>query len=514
MIDASSSNTKIIHPGVCISVDDPLVIGRIRAHPSTRYINDIVKASFPNEEFDIPGDIPSKYFWTKRDPFVYNSLIPYFFRQVPRVGEYVHIIYSNPGFQDDKNKFYVQGPISSPTLQYKDVAANAEQLLTLGDRVKSMPNLKNSDGSYKNPKTQSIFPDPNDVAILGRYNTDIILKDEDIILRAGKAKSIGLKNANGSTFPYENPRRSFIQLSNLQTTTSEKTIKKVFKAEQTEANLTYLVEWDIINLNSSANFTGSIYFYRLDAGQNTKTKDVLPDTVIDGKILAYKEDFQGLSMSAATEFINTTITKFKNSTLTISPSLGNVFPFYYRPDKSVLDATTQTSDPLSLVNALSFQSQIGVSLSSTESSGFGGFGLIFSKEKKGNPIQIKQINLEDSKTSSDNSTVQIFGADKFYFISHQSTIPGKNKINLEGTNYGVSGDFINENVVDNVSSMVRGEELLELLNYIIQYLITHVHSYHGLPPVPTTTNGSTTTELMKKMMDAYQKVLSQNFKLN
>ena len=219
-------------------------------------------------------------------------------------------------------------------------------------------------------------------------------------------------------------------------------------------------------------------------------------------------------MDEAVAFINTLLNNFKNSTLTISPSLGNVFPFYYRPSKNVLNTTTQTSDPLSLVNALSFQSQIGVSLSSTESSGFGGFGLIFSKEKKGNPIQIKQINLEDSKTSSDNSTVQIFGADKFYFISHQSTIPGKKKINLEGTNYGVSGDFINENVVGNVSSMVRGEELLELLNYIIQYLITHVHSFHGLPPVPTTTNGSTTTELMKKMMDAYQKVLSQNFKLN
>ena len=75
-------------------------------------------------------------------------------------------------------------------------------------------------------------------------------------------------------------------------------------------------------------------------------------------------------------------------------------------------------------------------------------------------------------------------------------------------------DNLNENIVPNVSSMVRGEELLELLNYIIEYLITHVHSYHGLPPVPTTTNGATTTELMKKMMDAYQKVLSQNFKIN
>jgi hypothetical protein len=267
-------------------------------------------------------------------------------------------------------------------------------------------------------------------------------------------------------------------------------------------------------LDSTSNFSGDIYFYRIDAGQNVRTMDILPDTIVEGKTLAYKESFLGKPIDEAIEFINTLLDKFKNSTLSISPSLGNVFPFYYRPTQRVLEATTQTSDARVLLNSLQFQGQVGISLSSTESSGFGGFGLIFSKDKKDNPVQIRQLNLEDSKTSSDNSTVQIFGADKFYFLSHQSTIPGKQKVNLEGTNYGVSADFINENIVPNVSSMVRGEELLELLNYIIEYLITHVHSYHGLPPVPTTTNGATTTELMKKMMDAYQKVLSQNFKIN
>ena len=62
--------------------------------------------------------------------------------------------------------------------------------------------------------------------------------------------------------------------------------------------------------------------------------------------------------------------------------------------------------------------------------------------------------------------------------------------------------------------MVRGEELLDLLNYIIQFLVTHVHPFHGTPPTPVTTDGSSTTELMKKMMEAYQKVLSQNFRIN
>ena len=514
MIGANIGERRIIHPGVCIAVDDPLVLGRIRAFPSNRYINDIIKANFPNETFDITGDIPSKYFWTKKDPFVYNSLIPYFFRQVPKVGEYVHIFYSNPELQDDKNKFYVQGPISSPTLQFKDVAANSEVLLNQGERIKSLPDLKNSDGTYKNPKTKSVFPDPNDIAILGRYNTDIILKDEDVIIRAGKAKSIGLRNANGSTSPYENPRRAFIQLSNLETTSSEKTLKKVFKPQLTDANLVYLVEWDVENLNSTSNFSGSIYFYRIKEGENIKTKNVYPDTEIPNKSLANKEDFIGLSLDDSVNFINDTITKFMNGKLTNSNTLGNVFPFYYRAHRDVLDASSQTNDPLSLVNSLTFQSKVGVSLSTNESTGFGGYGLMFNNSKKGNPVEFNKIELEEVKTSSQNSTAQIMGADKFYLISHSSVVPGKKQINLEGTNYGVDGDFINNNIVPNTSSMVRGEELLDLLNYIIQFLVTHVHPFHGTPHTPVTTDGSSTTELMKKMMEAYQKVLSQNFRIN
>ncbi len=62
--------------------------------------------------------------------------------------------------------------------------------------------------------------------------------------------------------------------------------------------------------------------------------------------------------------------------------------------------------------------------------------------------------------------------------------------------------------------MVRGEELLELLELIVRFCITHVHSYPGLPPLPTTVDQLTTDELLSSMFNAYQKVLNNNIRLN
>lgn len=38
--------------------------------------------------------------------------------------------------------------------------------------------------------------------------------------------------------------------------------------------------------------------------------------------------------------------------------------------------------------------------------------------------------------------------------------------------------------------MVRGEELMELMELIVQFLITHVHSFPGLPPGSVGNNGN------------------------
>jgi hypothetical protein len=62
--------------------------------------------------------------------------------------------------------------------------------------------------------------------------------------------------------------------------------------------------------------------------------------------------------------------------------------------------------------------------------------------------------------------------------------------------------------------MVRGEELLELMELIIRFCVTHVHPYPLLPPSSVTLDGLSTDDLLAKMQGAYQKVLNSNIRLN
>jgi hypothetical protein len=62
--------------------------------------------------------------------------------------------------------------------------------------------------------------------------------------------------------------------------------------------------------------------------------------------------------------------------------------------------------------------------------------------------------------------------------------------------------------------MVRGEELLELINLIVKFLITHTHAYPNLPPVEITQEGTSTTDILNEMQNAVKKILNSNIRLN
>ena len=62
--------------------------------------------------------------------------------------------------------------------------------------------------------------------------------------------------------------------------------------------------------------------------------------------------------------------------------------------------------------------------------------------------------------------------------------------------------------------MVRGEELIELLNIIVRFMISHVHAMPGTGPVPVALDGTQVTDLLKQLNDAHQKVLNTNIRLN
>jgi hypothetical protein len=63
--------------------------------------------------------------------------------------------------------------------------------------------------------------------------------------------------------------------------------------------------------------------------------------------------------------------------------------------------------------------------------------------------------------------------------------------------------------------MVRGEPLLDLLQLIVNFLITHDHPYPMLPPTSVSRASLiSTNDLLVKMQEAYQKVLNSNIRIN
>jgi hypothetical protein len=144
----------------------------------------------------------------------------------------------------------------------------------------------------------------------------------------------------------------------------------------------------------------------------------------------------------------------------------------------------------------------------------GGYGLIYAKGKVGVPRTPKKIVVPQQKYIQQESSYGALGSDILFLVSHNSQIPGKGKINFDDTLYGITPEKFTNELLPKTSSMVRGEELLELINLIVKFLVTHTHAYPGLPPVPVTQEGTNTQSILTELNNAVNKILSKNIRLN
>jgi hypothetical protein len=116
-------------------------------------------------------------------------------------------------------------------------------------------------------------------------------------------------------------------------------------------------------------------------------------------------------------------------------------------------------------------------------------------------------------TEEIDNTVGLIGASQLYLLSHDSQ-NSQGKITLSGSVGGITPEQVFDEIEPKTSSMVRGEELLELLESIVGFLVSHVHPYPLLPPSGVSYDGTSIDELTKKMLEAYQKVLNSNIRIN
>jgi len=508
-------NNTIFFQCKVLSVEDPIMLGRIRGVRLVDNYEDILKSITDppwNEEKDI---------WTSRDPFIFNPLLPYFIYSTPKVDELVQVMYLNKDFKY-QNQYYVQNTFSSPTATYKEYFFGGNKFTGTGMQIKNPKPLKNQNGTLTDQEVhKGVFPQPGDNSILGRGSSDLILKQDELLLRAGKYKDEVLQP---NVIPVANQSRGFIQLSRFQSTKQTLEPKTILELKETYVSVKYLVEWVITNPENTQDlFTGTVYIYQLKPDLSTSSKNLTVGSVVEDKlkILVAAEPFVNLSKINTINFINNFLNECNSKFETMSgkyifprTNLGDRFPIFYRPNnlmykKMLSNPTTYFSTSIEIKNLNEIYN--GVKLYPALS---GGYGLIYAQSKVGLPTNITKKIIPQSTYSNSPSTYGAMGSDKLFLLSHNSQIPGKGKINFDDTLYGISPEKFSDEIIPKTSSLVRGEELLELINLIVRFLITHTHAYPGLPPVPVTQDGTTTSQILTEIQDAVNKILNSNIRLN
>lgn len=518
---------QIIFPGKCLDNRDPLVLGRIRVIPETDNYQEII-AGVPtncavydptNKEKII--DIKEECKWTIDDPFLFLPLLPFFVNSVPKKDEYVHIIFANKDYKY-QNQFYIQGPFSSPMASPFEFYEAGKTYLASGTRNKSTLSLKDQLGQYRDVRSYGVFPNPNDNSILGRGSADVVVKEDEVLLRSGKY--IGRLDPN--VIPLANDKRSFVQLSYFRQKKVDLPSYSVFRLIEKVKVVQKLIEWNIFNPdNQSDSFTGVINLYNLKPDVRTNSANLKVDSDIQDLISAplYQYSFFGESFEQVKLKINQFIQGVNNGKISIKNVLSNqddvyavpgeIYPFVFRPGPltyQYLKNFDGVNNSVQYGNVSKFYTDIKLNPADTDT----GFGLIFNQGKTGPGYDTKEDKQTPSKYVTAPVTYASMGGDKLYLLSHQSTIPGKKTINLSNTIYGIPQTTFTDDLDINTNSMVRGEQLVDFLNLLTKFLIAHVHPFPGLPPVPVAVDGTQSAQILSELLNAPNKILNQNIRIN
>ena len=513
------NENQIIFPGIVYDNQDPMMLGRLRVLPETKNYQDIIKSVKDwNEERDK---------WSGKDPFIFIPLLPFYLNQIPKVGEYVHIIYMNKNFEYE-NKFYVQGPFSSPLTSNYESYSGSKKYLASGTRVAETFSIKNTNGTYQDIASFGVFPEPGDNAYLGRGTADLILKEDEVLLRAGKVTTF-----SAGSLPKGNINRAFLQLSQFKqrkipgTTTTISTEKELPKQVQK------MIVWDIQNLeNQFDSFTGYIRLYQIiNPTEATTTANFKQSTITEisegtnykftGEEIRFLGDKFNKVVRNMNKFIRGLFEGRYNDAIDFRNFETNNFPFVVTPSKETFNvgfkfqANTSITDYTEYNNFINFYEKITVQQGAEE---FGFF--LVSRNDGGNPIfgvetETTEIKTVENRILNTSTTYSVMGAQKVYLLSHETNGP-KGQIILQDTLYGIPSSKFEEgdnNIEKLTYPVVRGDKLIEVLRKLVAFVGDHVHGGPGLIPVPLAGSNSI-IEISTLLAQAENTILNQNIRIN
>jgi hypothetical protein len=498
-----------------IDSNDPLMLGRVRAEILIEYNAQIAASQ---------GDYEP---WDDKDPFVFLPLLPYYVYQVPLKDELIQAMFVNKD-RPFQNQYYVQSNFYSVFSSYNTDNVGAQVFTGLGNRFNRPLDIKTKDGKPFSNTLEGQFPEPGDNALMGRGNADIIVKRNELLLRAGKYKS----EPQSNNVTVGNDKKGFLQVTQFPSKKILRPATKITNLITPVLQVNYLIEWTITNPENTQNkFCGSVYLYQLKPSVLTNSENLNATSVLPLNLtkLVASDNFFGLSVNDTVAFINNFIKTCNDSDIykgrKIFFSSTAKFPIFFRPS----NLTASYMNPSNLPQITNQGNQVCPTGSSDviyqnlqsiftkiklNPSDNGGFGLIWKQGQVGIPTSLREQEIIEEVDIPTPTTFAAMGADKLFLLSYESSIDGKKTINFDNTIYGISDETFNKEILPNTSSSVRGEELLELLELVVEFLLTHTHAYPGLVPDGATETGVLKSSVEDALATAYEKVLNKNIRLN
>lgn len=473
---------KIITIGRVIDNNDPKNIGRIRV--STYSDFNSVKENFQTTWNE----------WDRNDPFMFIPLLPTHINIVPEINQSVMIIRFDPT-QESHNQLYIPGPYTTSFDFNHQTFSQQTTNTSFGIVSKEKPNIKNiTKTNYDFVKKESIgsLPKISDISLNGKYGSNVVLTDSGFMLWAGRlvSKETATKEQIKvlSDYPIKSKKSGGLYLKKFSKTYSLQQQERKQKTENISI-INTLIEYDVDSLTNPSKVTIST-FKNIDNSITTKSID------INSSFPMVNKDNLDVVLST-NDRITEAYVEIRN---TINDLLSNetIYPVYFRPKLSLRKLKNSNKDII-------FNNVIVNDIKTN--------GLIYSLEN--NDVINDETTIIEDVLVEDSNNDNVLGAlitDEFYMLSQSSTNPRVNSIDFDSLdNYELTQDDYLKKIKPKTYSMVRGENLIDLLRLIVSILLDHNHNIGIEGTLCDLTTKNKLNELMRIINDD---LINKNLRIN
>lgn len=340
-------------------------------------------------------------------------LLPKHLNVYPQKGEWVYVLNIN---KDNNQQIrYFLGPVIDT---FKNLTLNPDDNTETNSPIR--PDLSQPE--------KGIYPNRKYISIQGRDNSDIVFKEQEVLVRAGKF-------VNGNPLKFNSLDTAYIQLKYGQAELKESNETKI-------VTTTKLFQPDGFAIASLTNVTGVfdwIVNIRIEDKNNTFLGRIYETfTSESGAASFIKETFLSLQKNDPK-----TIDKIKDNS---GNKINNIYDF---------SKFKYINDSITLLKDFNIN-QLTEKVSKTET------------------VKVTQTVFNDSKGSTINlvanklNLISYGNIDGFKLLDPDLTITPEQqiKINTEG------------------HPIPYGDKLNDFLKLVKSFVANHVHAYHGLPPDP------------------------------